>query len=148
MSYTGTQAVTGKGVSLLIGTTSPAATHVAEVRSLTQSGADAAEEDVTNLDSTAKEIITTIADEGTYDGVCNRVVADAGQQLIQANFYSAAPLYFKIVLPLAGSQTTTGDTYTGKCYVKSRNATFEPTKATQFAFKLRITGAVTFTAGS
>jgi len=123
-------------------------TLLGEVRGVSQSGAEAAEEDVTNLESTAKEIITTINDEGTFDFTCNRVAGDGGQILLQNGFVNQSRYSFTVQTPKQGTQTTIGDAYTGVCYVKSRGFAFEPTKAQQFTAKLRITGSLTFVAGS
>lgn len=150
-----TTVLTAAGTSLTISNTTTAAgtafiyqTILGEVRGLTQSGAEAAEEDVTNLQSVAKEIITTINDEGTFDFTCNRVPGDAGQILLQNGFVNQTRFSMTVKLPLSPTQTVIGDQYTGTCYTKSRGFAFEPTKASQFTAKLRITGALTFVAGS
>lgn len=149
MTYSTTNAQSGRGTSLSIGA-SPVL--IGEIRSLTQSGNTWETSDVTNFQSGfTKEFISTILDSGEFDVTCNRVSSDAGQQALEAAFEGASAgvlQQFTLQLLKSGTQTTTGDSFAFKSLVQSSNIQIEPTKEITTTVKLKVSGAKTFTIGS
>lgn len=145
MAYTGTKALTGKGTILNIGSTP---VEVGEIKSIKLSGRKNNTEDVTNMDSTQMEFISTIADPGQWALEGNRVPGDAGQVAMEAAFSSGAITPFTIVLPKATGQVTSGDKYTFNALVMEVDYAFEPTKADSFSATLKVSGAMTFVPGA
>jgi hypothetical protein len=153
MSYTGSKAQTGLGSILAINTASsgtPVYTTIGEITKLNQSGKKNNTDDVTNLESTDEEFITTIPSPGTYAFTVNRVSSDAGQAALLTAFNSGAKTLFKITMPLAPGQTTTGDTQAFTAIVEDYNdsGSIEPKKTVTVEGSLKVSGAITFTAGS
>jgi hypothetical protein len=149
MTYSTTQAQSGRGTSLSIGATP---VLIGEIRSLTQSGNQWEIADVTNFQSgITKEKILTILDSGDFDVMCNRVSSDAGQVALETAFEGAsagALSTFVINLLKSGTQTTTGDSIAFKAYVQSKNLTIEPTKEITTSWKLLVSGPITTTLGT
>lgn len=141
-----TKARSGSGTIFSIGT-AEALTAVAEIKSIKQSGRKNELEDVTSLDSTAKEFINSLPDNGEYDLSGNFVSGDAGQTLLETAFTSGGVYNCSIVLPKTKTQTTKGDTWTFSAVVTELNRSIE-TKAVTFDAKLKVSGPITFTAGS
>jgi hypothetical protein len=150
MAYTRSQAVTGLGSILSMGNGASPEVFIAvgEIRSLSQTGRQAKTDDVTNLQSGAVEFIPTLVDSGTYDFTCNRVGGDAGQIAMENAFNGLTLHNFKLQLIKSGSQTTTGDLYTFYGLIQELSYTFAPDKAVTFTGKLRVSGLITYTAGS
>jgi hypothetical protein len=153
MAYTGSKAQAGRGSQLFVGGVSgagaPVTTLVGEVKSAGVSGAQWATEDVSNFESGADiEFGTTMRDNGTMDLMGNRVSSDAGQIAIEAAFGTGSKYDWKLQLPLAPGQSTTGDIYTFSALVVSREFPIETTKIIPFTVKLKISGPVTLTVGS
>ncbi len=104
---------------------------------------------MTNFNSGAdQEFITTIRDNGSLKLSGNRVSSDAGQLVVEQAFASGAVYDFKLVLPLAAGQNTTGDTYSFSAIVESREFDVDVTKEISWTVGLKISGPVTLTAGS
>lgn len=151
MSYTGTQAQTGLGTVLAIntGTTgSPTWTSIGEVVDLTQSNFQNESDDATNLSSTGREFIATLLNPGTWECTINRVSSDSGQTALVSAFNGLANKQFKVTLPLNHSQTTTGDTYQFTALVEKYGMNIKPDKKVSITCSLKVSGALTFTAGS
>jgi hypothetical protein len=144
MSYTQSKAQNALGTTIGIGATP---TIIGEVTSIKQSGAKNELEEVTNLQSTAKEWIGTLPDPGEWQIEGNRVSSDAGQVAVETAFASAATSQFTIQLPKTGSQTT-GDKYTFNGIVVERDFSFDTGKKMPFTAKIKVTGSITFTQGS
>jgi predicted secreted protein len=146
------KAVSGKGTVFSIGTpiTTPVYTVIGELKTFSQSGGKNATEDVTNADSAgrATEFITTLLTSGEYSLGGNYVSSDAGQVMLRAAFNSGAVTPFKMVLPLQGTQTTTGETWTFSAVVTELDVTVSYDKATQFTAKLTISGLITIVSGT
>jgi len=147
--YAGSKAQSGNQTQLLIGSTP---TPVGEVTEITQSGTQVKSEDVTNLESTIEEFIPTIGTSGKYAGVMNRVSGDAGQQAVRAAFTAVPPQLaaFTVQLPKTSAQTTAGDKYTFSALVEEFNdlGKISPTGIIKTQFSLKISGPITFAAGS
>ena len=154
MSYTNTQTGTGKGLVLAINTgtaSSPTYTTVGE--SLTVDLATKmATEDATNFASSAMEYIATMVDPGELKFTANRVASDTGQAAVVTNGphgASAGTLVgFKITAPKSGAQTSVGDIWTFNAIVVEFNPAFKPDKKVVMSGVLRISNAITYTAGS
>ncbi|MGB7195449.1 MAG: phage tail tube protein [Collimonas pratensis] len=96
----------------------------------------AAELDATNLDSTAKEYLLGLQDNGTFTFDVHRDFADAGQQAVDAAKRGATLKSFKLTLPNARTKTF-------NAYVKNsplEGAVDQLVKTT--GVNLRITGDV------
>ena len=143
--YTGSKAQVALGTQISIGT-SP--TLIGEVKSIKQTGNQWDTEETTNLQSTAKEFLPTLQDSGEYQIDGNRVAGDAGQVALEAAFAAGSLQPFKVTIPKSALQTTTGDSYAFTAMVLSREFSYESTKVIPFSVKLKVSGPITFTAGS
>ena len=153
MSYTNSQAQTGLGSNISINTgtgTTPTWTQIFEITSAKMSGRQAKTVDVTNLQSTAAEFITTLVDSGTFDCSGNRVTGDPGQSAVEAAFSGLLSKQYKITLPKTAAQVSSGDSYTFNAVVQEWAPISDvgTDKAVQFSLKLKISNTITFTAGS
>lgn len=146
MTYTGSLAQAGRGSVLSVGGTP---TVVGEVKSSAFQGNKWDTVDVTNYQSGAdREFIVTVRDNGTLKVAGNRVAADAGQLLVEAAYGTGAITAFTLTLPKAASQTTSGDKYAFSALVESRSFDDDVTKEISWDVSLKISGAVTYTAGT
>lgn len=145
-------AVTGLGTVFAISTSGSAGTYttIGEITNAPQSGRQAKTADVTNLQSSTVEWISTLVDSGTYEITMNRVSTDAGQQALETSFETLVRPWFKITLPKQGAQTTTGDSYTFSAIIEELTnlAELGPDKAIRSRVRLKVSGLVIFTAGS
>lgn len=146
MAYIGSQAQSGRGSTLSIGATP---TLIGEIKSVPFTSGKWQTADVTNFDSgNDAEFITTIRDNGTLNIEGNRVPGDAGQTAIEAAYQDGSLQNFVLTLPKTATQTTAGDTYSFSALVLSRDFTVDVTKEIDFKVELKISGAVTYAAGS
>ena len=147
-----TKAFTGKGTIYSIGTsgTTPTYTAVSELKTFAFSGTKNDTEDVTNSDSAgrAREFLVTLLDSGEISIAGNYVAGDAGQVAMRAAFNSGAILSHKMVLPMSPAQTTSGDTFTFLGLVVENNLDVQFDKALTFAAKVKVSGVITYTAGT
>lgn len=151
MSYSKTQAQSGKGTVVAINTgtvTTPVWTPIFEMADITPSGYENKTDDATNLNSTAVERVFTIADGGTWDVSGNRVSTDTGQAAVEAAFASGAATMFKITAPLLASQMTGGDNWAFFAIVTKWNPNVKVDKIIKVQGTFATTNGVTFTAGS
>ena len=153
MPYTETQAQSGLGTTFAIntGTASvPVWTTIGEIVTAPQSGRMAKTADATNLESLGVEWIATLIDSGNFDVTTNRVAGDAGQVAVEAAFVGKSRQQYKVTLPIAAGQTTAGDTYSFSALVEESNplADISTDKVIQDKFKLKVSGVITFAAGS
>ena len=150
MPYTKSKAGIGLGTTLMIGSggTSETFTLVGEVKTISQSGRQVSTEDVTNMQSSAKEFIPTLVESGTWDISGNRVGSDLGQVAMETAFSSLVIHDFKVVLPLANGQTTSGDTFAFTALVQDLNYSVSVDKAVTFTAKLKVSGTIALTAGA
>lgn len=146
MTYTGSLAQAGRGSSLSIGGTP---TVIGEIKTAGISGNSWGTADVTNFESGAdQEFITTIRNNGELRLAGNRVVADAGQALVETAYSTGAITAFVLALPKTAAQTTSGDKYSFNALVQSRSFDVDVSKEISWSVTLKISGAVTFTAGT
>lgn len=93
------------------GTATPVTfTQVKEVKDFKPSGAQVSKIDVTNLDSTAKEYVAGLVDNGDFSMSVNYVAGDPGQAACKVAFEASLTKTFKIVAPNA-------DTFTFSAFV-------------------------------
>lgn len=146
------KAFTGKGTVFSIGSTgeTPTYTPISELKTFSFSGTKNDTEDVTNSDSAgrAKEFIVTLLDSGEISIGGNYIASDAGQTAMVAAFNSGAILPFKIVLPLAPGQTTSGDTFTFIGAITEHTVDISYDKAVTWSGKCKISGLITVVSGT
>jgi hypothetical protein len=153
MSYTGTlsQAANQTAFNINTGTVgSPTYTIISEITDFSQSGKQNKTATATNLQSTADEFISTIQAPGSFSLTFNRVSADTGQAAVVAAFGSKVLTLFQVVLPKTAAQTTSGDKYAFNALVEQMDdlSSISPDKQIQSKATLKVSGSITFTAGS
>jgi len=145
----------GSALSINTGTTgTPSWVTIGEIMTFDVTGRTAGTSDVTNFNSGKyKAWIPTLIDSGVVDMKVNRAFgsSDAGQVALEAAFVGLTVTGFKFVFPISAvaGQTTVGDTLIFQALVQECGSwSVSPDKAVTAAFKLKITGAWTYTAGS
>jgi hypothetical protein len=136
-----TNAIKAQGFKLEVetGASSPIVwTEVKEVKSFNFQPAEAADIDVTHLQSAAKEFLVGLPDNGTFGGDINFVMDDPGQVFLRAAQVSQAAQSFKATF-------SNGDTATFTAFVKSMPFSGGVDQAVTGTFSLKVTGAVTLT---
>lgn len=123
-------------------------TAVLELKSITQSGRSVATEDVTSMESDAREFVPTLLDSGQFEITGNRIATDVGQLALETAMTGLVLHNFKLILPKQAGQTTAGDTFTFLALVQSLNSSYAVDKANTFSGTLKVSGKITFTAGS
>ena len=113
-------------------------TAIKNVYRFTRQGAPAAEIDVTNLESTAKEFILGLQDFGTLTLDLHPDYGDAGQNKLRTLRASGAAENFEIILPTAVDRKLT---FAARVMQDSETGGVDA--AYEGSFDLRITGAVT-----
>nr|WP_068832052.1 phage tail tube protein [Polaromonas jejuensis] len=129
---------TGKTITAGAGTATPN-TYTAVKNIKTFSGFDgtASEIDTTNLDSTAKEFMLGLVDNGQFSMELDNDNADAGQLALRAKRDSGVKSIFKLVLPDASTASFSG-------YVKKKSMNGGVDQALKSSVDIRISGAVTW----
>ena len=112
-------------------------TEVKEVTSFNGFDGQAAEIDVTHLQSTAKEFLMGLQDFGSFSIECSYLAADSGQDKMRAAKASRAIQDFKIEFSDASYATFQG-------YVLSAPVSGGVDAKVDTSFAVRITGSVTF----
>jgi hypothetical protein len=153
MSYTASNAQTGSQTIFGINTGSvgsPVYTVISEILDFSQSGKSNKTVEVTNLQSTGEEFLATLLSPGKYDMTFNRVSTDAGQLALVASFNNKTMIMYQITLPKTAAQSVNGDTYKFTALVEGLDdvASVTPTKQHTTKASLKVSGAITFTAGS
>lgn len=150
---TATNGISAKGtiLSFAVGATGTLTyTPIAAIRTINYSGSKLGMIDVTNMDSPGnyKEQIPSIFDGGdlTVEGVYES--GETGRVAAIAAYTGRQLCTFKVQMPLASGQTTTGDTVTFEGYFSSFGTSFDYSKEITFSATISITGPVTYTTGS
>lgn len=136
-----TNAIKAQGFKLEVetGASSPIVwTEVKEVKTFNLQQAEAADIDVTHLQSTAKEYLVGLQDNGTFGGDMNFVAADPGQVFLRAAMVSQGLQSFKATF-------SNSVVATFSAFVKSMPISGGVDQAVTGTFSLKITGAVTIT---
>jgi hypothetical protein len=147
MPYTASksQIVTSTVVSIGSGGTGETFTNIAEVIDAQFAGFKQSTADVTSFNSGGvKQKLNTLLDYGTLKVTANRISSDPGQVAVQAAVIAGGNHDFKIVLPMAPGQTTTGDSMviTG-IVVDFMPGSFSLTKQPTIEFTIDINNIVT-----
>ena len=121
------------------GVTEPTWTQVKNVKSYSGFDGTATELDATDLDSTAKEKLLGLMDEGSFSIDINTNMADPGQSALKAAQRSSAKLQFKL-------DTPDGYSYTFFGFVKSFPLQGGVDAILATTVQMTITGSVTETA--
>lgn len=88
------------------GTATPVTfTQIKDIKDFKPSGAQVSKIDVTNLDSTAKEYVAGLVDNGDFSMSVNYVADDPGQAAARTAFESSLTKTFKIVAPNSNTFT-------------------------------------------
>ena len=153
MSYTNSKAFAGRGSKLQYSTNPPSVsyTELAELKSISISGAKYDLADITNMQSSNfREWLPTLADSGELSVAGNYIPNDATQSDLLGFFNNATLVTWEIVLPASAQQgfPTSLGMLTFKAYVSARDLSIPMDKEASVSIKLKITGAVTFTPGS
>lgn len=151
MSYTNSQAFAGRGSALKYSTNPPSVAYVqaTEIKTIGFSGAKYDLEDVSNMNSSNfKEWLPTMADSGDLAITGNMIPNDPTEVAIIGFFNTATLVTWEVVLPAGPGYPTSEGTFTFSAYVSSVDRTIDTTKAATISIKLKITGAVSFAAGS
>lgn len=151
MSYSGSIAGIGLGTVLSINTgttTTPTWTPVGELNKLNLSGRQAGTADTTNFASAAREFKATLISSGTWEIGGNRVGGDVGQVAMETAFTTLAMKSFKIQLPISGTQTATGDSFTFSALVEELDYSVEVDKIVSLTGRLKVSGILTETPGT
>lgn len=136
-----TNAIKAQGFKLEIetGASSPIVwTEVKEVKTFNLQQAEAADIDVTHLQSAAKEYLTGLQDNGTFGGDMNFVIEDPGQVAMRAAMAAQSEQSFKATF-------SDGATATFQGFVKSMPLSGGVDQAVTGTFSIKVTGVVTLT---
>lgn len=91
------------------GTATPVVwTQIKDVKSFKPSGSQVSKNDVTNLDSTAKEFVAGLVDNGDFGMSVNYVAGDTGQAACKTAFEASLTKSFKVVAPNNDTFTFSG----------------------------------------
>jgi hypothetical protein len=147
MAYTGTKAQSGSQTTLSVGATP---TLVGEITDLAQSGKMNKTDDATNLESPGEEFIATLLAPGSWTITLNRVPGDAGQALMLTDFNSKVIDSFTVQIAKTATQTVSGDKYAFSALVEEWNdvSSVKADKKITTQGKLKVSGSITFTAGT
>ena len=150
MSYTGSKAGIGLGTILsIVSSGSPITdTVVGELNKCSFTGRQAGTADVTNFQSAAKEFIPTLIDSGTIEISGNRIGSDAGQLAMETAFTSLQLHAFTIQLPKSQSQINAGDSCSFTALIEQLNYDVSVDKIVTLEGRLKVSGILTWTAGS
>jgi len=136
-----TNAIKSQGFKLEIETTvsSPVVwTEVKEVKTFNLQQAEAADIDVTHLQSTAKEYLVGLQDNGTFGGDMNFVIEDPGQVAMRAAMAAQSQENFRATF-------SDGATAEFSAFVKSMPLSGGVDQAVTGTFSLKVTGVVVLT---
>lgn len=153
MSYTNSAAIAGRGSKLQYSTNPPsvAYTVLAEIKTIQFSGSKADLADVTNMESGIfREYLPTLNDSGDLSFTGNMIPNDVTEQDLLGFFNNQTLVTYQVVLPAAPAQgfSVSLGTFTFKAYVSSFDRSIPVDKEASISGKLKITGTVTYVAGS
>jgi predicted secreted protein len=151
MSYTNSNAFAGRGSLLKYSTNPPSVAYLtlSEIKTIQFSGTKYDLADVTNFQSSNfREWLPTLADSGELSFSGNLVPNDATETDLIGFFNNATLVTYQVVLPPSASYPTSLGTFTFKAYVASIDRSIPVDKEASISGKLKITGAISFSAGS
>lgn len=121
------------------GATPEVFTLIGEITDITGPGGAASEIDVTHLQSTAKEIVLGLPDEGEVQLKLNMVPSDAQQTGLRNDRAAGTLRNFKLVLSDVGLTTASF-----AAYVKTYSVAAGVDKKIELSLTLRVSGLVTW----
>jgi predicted secreted protein len=151
MSYIRSQAFAGRASTLQYSVNPPSVAYVtlAEIKNISFSGMKYDLSDVTNMQSSNfKEWLPTLADSGDLSITGNLIPNDASEVDLIGFFNSATLVTWEVVLPPGQGYPTSEGTFTFTAYVSSIDRSIPVEKEATISVKLKITGAISFAAGS
>jgi predicted secreted protein len=125
-------------------------TTVALLKTVQKSGAKAGTEDVTTMDNIdgKQRFIGTLIDEGEYSLAGIFSANDTTQAELESIFQSRLANDFKIVLPPFGTYATSLGNWAFSAIITGIDIELQHDKASTISIKLKVSGGVTWTAGS
>lgn len=153
MTYVNSSAFAGRGSLLKYSTNPPSVSYqtLTELKTLQFTGAKYDLADVTNFQSSNfREWLPTLADSGELSFSGNLIPNDTTEVDLIGFFNNATLVTYQVVLPASATQgfPTTLGTFTFKAYVSSIDRSIPVDKEASISGKLKITGAISFAAGS
>lgn len=151
MSYTNSAAFAGRGSKLQYSTNPPsvAYTPLAEIKTIQFSGMKADLADVTNMQSSNfREWLPTLNDSGELSFTGNLIPNDTTETDLIGFFNNQTLVTYQVVLPATAAHPTSEGTFTFKAFVTSIDRSVPVDKEASISGKLKITGQITFAAGS
>lgn len=153
MPYTGSNAFAGRGSALQFSPNPPSVPYIvaAEIKTIQFSGVKMDLADVTNMESsTFREWLPTLNDSGELSLTGNMIPNDPTENDVIGFFNSQTLVTWEVVLPpqpSTGFNTSLG-TFTFKAFVSGVDRSIPVDKEASVSIKLKITGEITYTAGS
>lgn len=152
-TYTGSNAFAGRGSQIQYSANPPSVPYniLAEAKSAAFSGMKYDLADVTNYESGAfREWLPTLADSGDLSFSGNLIPNDTSENDLIGFFNSATLVTWQVVLPPAPQQgfNTSLGTFTFKGYVASIDRNIPHDKEATISGKIKITGEISYAAGS
>lgn len=145
MTYLKSQAISGAGSSLSIGTTP---IMVGEIKTSGITGASWSNVSTTNFESGVdEEFLLTTRNNGSLKLAGNRIAADLGQLAVELGFSTGLLQPFVLQLPKTAAQVVKGDSYTFNALVESRDIDVDVSKEISWSVSLKISGPVTLVPG-
>ncbi len=151
MSYVRSQAFAGRSTVLQYSTNPPSVAYnqLQEVKTIAFSGTKADLADVTNMNSSNfKEWLPTLIDSGDLSVAGNLIPNDASEADVINFFNNQTLTFWEIVLPAGPGFPTSEGTFSFTAYVVGLDRSLPVEKEATISLKLKITGQISFTAGS
>ncbi len=153
MAYINSQATAGRGSKLQYSTNPPSVpyTVLAEIKTANFSGLKYDLADVSNFESSNfREWLPTMADSGDLAFTGNLIPNDPTEAQLISFFNAATLVTWEVVLPAAPAQgyMTSLGTFTFLAYVSGIDRNIQFDKESTISGKLKITGPITYAAGS
>lgn len=151
MAYTRSQAIAGRSSVLQYSTNPPSIpfNELAEVKNISFSGTKADLADVTNMESgNYREWLPTLLDSGELSFTGNLIANDTSEADILGFFSGQTLVEWEVVLPPSPNFPTTTGTYSFSAYVTKYERSIPHDKEASVSGSLKITGAISFVAGS
>jgi predicted secreted protein len=149
--YTRSQAIAGRSSILQYSTNPPSVpyTELAEVKTISFSGMKADLADVTNMQSSNfREWLPTLNDSGDLAFTGNLIPNDTTELALIGFFNNQTLVDWEVVLPATPVYPTSAGTFSFAAYVSSIDRSIPVDKEASISGKLKITGIISFTAGS
>ena len=151
MSYVRSQSFAGRSTVLQYSVNPPsvAYTQLNEVKTIGFSGTKADLADVTNMNSSNfKEWLPTLIDSGDLSVAGNLIPNDASEADVINFFNNQTLTFWEIVLPAGPGYPVSEGTFAFTAFVVGLDRSLPVEKEATISIKLKITGKISFTAGS